>query len=173
MARIRQQSLPMSTPCHQEFAYCHQIATRNSGFRATVRAAMNKDQIARQNGQLLDACKARLGIASDYALAKEMSFPQQQLQHWRHGRAMNVRALYWVAQTLEADPRDLIAGYELEKAQDGAEREFWVSVLARSVKSVAKGAAKGVAIVALLMATVGYQATSSAIDAARRLRSRA
>ena len=76
--------------------------------------------------EYLDAAKARLGIESDYAMAKLLDITKQAMSNYRHGRnSMDVYAATRVAEILEIDPMEVIAAASAEGEKNPERRNFW------------------------------------------------
>lgn len=76
--------------------------------------------------ELLLKCKVKLGIKSDYALAKELEIPTQRISDYMSGkRVPDAYALVRIAECLKLDPLELIAEYGELSAKRESEKEFW------------------------------------------------
>ena len=77
----------------------------------------------------LDAVKTKLGLESDYALAKYMSWSTSQMSHYRlKRRALDDFQAARVAEVLERDPLELIAVANAERAKDEGEKDYWLAL---------------------------------------------
>lgn len=80
--------------------------------------------------ELLDACKARLGIESDYALAKHLRVTQQAVSSYRSSNStINDDVCLTVAQILCLPPLEVIALANAERARTPEARAKWESLL--------------------------------------------
>jgi len=87
---------------------------------------------------MLDACKKRLGLPSDYALAKACGMSRGAITQIRQGvRPVSPYLAFWTAITLEVDPAELWAEVEAQQEKHAARAEFWRSFLSRAQKVVA------------------------------------
>lgn len=79
--------------------------------------------------EFLDAVKVKLGIASDYALAKQLGFPLSTVSNYRTGRrALDDDAALVIATALECHPLQVIAAANAERAKTDEQRQRWSSV---------------------------------------------
>lgn len=80
--------------------------------------------------EYLDAIKGRLGIASDYALAKRLGFPQATISGYRTGRRVfDDEAALTVAQVLNIEPILVIAAANAERAKTPEVRQRWLDLM--------------------------------------------
>ena len=80
--------------------------------------------------EFLDAVKAKLGIESDYALAKRLGFPLSTVSNYRTGRrVLDDDAALSVANVLDVHPFVVIASANAERAKTPEQRERWSSVM--------------------------------------------
>lgn len=78
----------------------------------------------------LDAVKKRLGIESDYALAKSLGFSLSSVSGYRTGRRfLDDDAALTVAQALNINPLIVIASANAERAKTPEQRERWSGVM--------------------------------------------
>lgn len=106
--------------------------------------------------RLLDRIAARLGISSDYAIAKALRAPTQRIYSYRSGRTqMDDDAAVEAAILAGDDPAAVLAEIRGERAKSPATREAWqrVAKLARAAVSPAKAACAVLALVAALAVT--------------------
>lgn len=81
----------------------------------------------------LDACKAKLNLPSDYALAKACGISNGALAEIRHRkRAVSPYLAYWFAITLERDPAEVLAEIEEQQEKHEGRRDFWRSFRSRA-----------------------------------------
>lgn len=80
--------------------------------------------------EYLDACKKRLGITSDYALAKALKVAQPTVIGYRSGRSIiNDDAALSVAEILKIDPLQVIATANAERAKTPESRARWMGLI--------------------------------------------
>lgn len=80
--------------------------------------------------EYLDAVKQRLGVASDYALAKALGFSLSSVSGYRTGRRfLDDDAALTVAQTLNVNPLVVIAAANLERAKTPEQAARWSGVM--------------------------------------------
>ena len=76
--------------------------------------------------QLLDRCLAALDLPSDYALAKQWGLTTACISQYRTGKnRIDDYALCRIAETLDLDPRQLMAERELSRKPHGPRRSYW------------------------------------------------
>ncbi|MBD1410261.1 DUF3693 domain-containing protein [Burkholderia contaminans] len=80
--------------------------------------------------QWLDALKERLGLPSDYAVAKALGVTRGAVSHYRTGRSAfdDVTAVR-AAELLGMDPAVMLASVQYERAKNEDVREAWASLL--------------------------------------------
>jgi transcriptional regulator with XRE-family HTH domain len=77
----------------------------------------------------LDAVKKRLGISSDYALAKALGISQQAVSNYRAGRSkMDDDVALTIAELLGINPLAVIAAANAERAKTDEARARWINV---------------------------------------------
>lgn len=80
--------------------------------------------------KLIDECRERLGVESDYALGKLWGVAQNSISQYRTGkRGFDDYMLHRVAETLDKDPRELTATRELDREPNGKRRSYWEKLL--------------------------------------------
>ena len=80
--------------------------------------------------EFLDAVKEKLGITSDYALAKQLGFPLSTMSNYRTGRRIiDDDAALEVAMALEVNPLQVIAAANIERAKTPEQRARWSGVV--------------------------------------------
>jgi len=80
--------------------------------------------------QYLAACKARLGIESDYALAKALGVTQSTVSSYRIGRSrIDNDVALTVAEILGIDPIAVIAAASAERAKTPEQRARWTHLM--------------------------------------------
>ncbi len=73
-----------------------------------------------------DAAKQRIGITSDYELAKRIGSSDKHMPAMRKGtRAVPLDVAYKLAITLELDPALVVADLEAQREKNEARRAFW------------------------------------------------
>lgn len=90
-----------------------------------------------KSAELMDALKAKIGITSDYALAKKLGVNQARISAYRHGKEkpdfyICVKAGIF----LNLDPVKIAAEIELEKEKNEERRGFWRDFLSHSTPAV-------------------------------------
>lgn len=74
----------------------------------------------------LSEAKQRLGLKSDYALAKELGISEGSIGHYRNGRrVLDDYTAAKLAEALEIDPLEVIAAANAEREKDEKKREYW------------------------------------------------
>ncbi len=87
--------------------------------------------------ELLDQSKTKLGVSSDYALAKKLEMNQGDITGYRKGtRYPTPYALVKIALLLDLDPLALIAEAEAQTEKNPQRKGFWQN-FARRVGSLA------------------------------------
>lgn len=80
--------------------------------------------------QFLDAVKEKLGIESDYALAKRLGFPFSTMSNYRTGRRiLDDDAALSVALALDIHPFEVIAAANVERAKTPEQAARWSGVM--------------------------------------------
>jgi len=80
--------------------------------------------------EFLDAVKEKLGIESDYALAKRLGFSLSAVSSYRTGRRiLDDDAALVVALTLDTHPFNVIAAVNAERAKTPEQRALWSGVM--------------------------------------------
>lgn len=80
--------------------------------------------------EYLAACKKRLGIESDYALAKALGVSQQAVSSYRAGNSkINDDVALTVAEILEVNPLQVIASANAERAKTPAQKAKWLGLM--------------------------------------------
>lgn len=97
--------------------------------------------------EFLDAVKEKLGIDSDYALAKRLGFSLSGMSNYRTGRRiLDDDAALAVATALEVHPFEVIAAANAERAKTPEMRARWMGLIegflsllphAKTVRSIA------------------------------------
>lgn len=83
--------------------------------------------------EYLDAAKARLGVESDYELAKRLEAPRGNITEIRQGkRGVPVEMAFRLAITLELDPASVVADLESQREKNEKRRSFWAGFLQRA-----------------------------------------
>ncbi|MYM96254.1 hypothetical protein [Duganella vulcania] len=79
--------------------------------------------------EYLDAVKAKRGLPSDYALAKELEVSQQTVTHYRNGRtSMGIETSMRVGEILGVDGHKVYADGQIERAKNSAQTAFWTDI---------------------------------------------
>lgn len=80
--------------------------------------------------EYLAACKARLGIESDYALAKQLGVRQPTISSYRMGRSrMDDDVALKVAEILNLHPLQVIAAANAERAKTDEQKARWMGLM--------------------------------------------
>lgn len=80
--------------------------------------------------EYLAACKTRLGIESDYALAKALGVTQQAVSSYRSGNSkINDDVALRVAEILHLHPLQVIAAANAERAKTEEAKARWMGVM--------------------------------------------
>lgn len=80
--------------------------------------------------EYLAACKDRLGIDSDYALAKRLGVRQPTISSYRAGRSrMDDDVALKVAEILELHPMQVIAAANAERAKTEEQKARWIGLM--------------------------------------------
>lgn len=86
-----------------------------------------------KSAELMDALKEKIGITSDYALAKKLGVNQARISAYRHGKE---KADFYICVKagifLNLDPAKIAAEIELEKEKNEERRGFWRDFLSHS-----------------------------------------
>jgi len=84
----------------------------------------------------LDRAKHKLGVDSDYALAKALKMRASTISGYRAGRSrMDDDAAFKVAQILGIDPILPIAAANAERTKSPEMKEFWEGLVSKFAKS--------------------------------------
>lgn len=104
----------------------------------------------------LDDTKKKLGVSSDYALAKQTGISQEAISQYRNGkRVMDDYTAAKLAEVLEIDPLEVIATANADREKDENRANFW--------RVLAKKRAAPIAAILLLVGVAGI--TYEHIDA--------
>lgn len=88
--------------------------------------------------ELLDKSKTKLGVNSDYALAKALEIHQARLSAYRKGvEHPDPYALVKIAMLLDLDPLALIAEAEEQSEKNPARKAFWGNFARRATSKLA------------------------------------
>lgn len=111
-----------------------------------------------QTTKLLDAAKKRLGLSSDYALAKRLGITTARMSNYRQERrGLDEDICFTVAELLDMEPGEVLAMMAMDRAQDAKTRKAWARVISR----IGSHAAAVLLVVAVVM-TAPEWATSPA-----------
>lgn len=90
--------------------------------------------------ELLLECKIKLGIKSDYALAKALKSSTGMVSHYMAGkRSPDPFTCLQMALILKRDPLEIIAEVEAESEKNEKKREFWRDFLVQARKVTGRG----------------------------------
>jgi DNA-binding XRE family transcriptional regulator len=82
-----------------------------------------------KTAEYLDAVKNRLGLPSDYALAKVLGVARESVNAFRNGRsAMGIETCMKVGELLNVDGHAVYAQGQIERAKKPEIRDFWQSI---------------------------------------------
>ena len=88
--------------------------------------------------QMLDAMKLRIGVQSDYALAKHLGFTKSFLSAVRLGRAgFGDESGLIVAHTLNEPPEYILSLLHAERAKDANARKVWQGMAEKFARAIA------------------------------------
>lgn len=108
--------------------------------------------------EYLDATKAKIGVESDYELAKRLECPNGHVTEMRSGkRGVPLAIAFKIAITLELDPATVVADLESQREKNAKRREFWTGFTRRA------------AVVAALVCTLALSFSATYEDAAATL----
>jgi len=80
--------------------------------------------------EYLDACKTRLGIESDYALAKALKVTQSTVSSYRIGRSrIDDEVALTVSEILGLNPMQVIAAANAERAKTPEAKARWTGIM--------------------------------------------
>ena len=84
-----------------------------------------------ETNKLLDECKAKLHVETDYALAKKFDLHNGLISDYRSGKRIpDALACFKIAEVLGLDEKKLIAQFEAMSAKNEKVREYWEKKLA-------------------------------------------
>lgn len=79
--------------------------------------------------EYLDDIKQRLGLPSDYALAKALGITRESVSQLRNGKtSMGIETAMKAGEFLRVDGHRVYADSQIERARKPEIREFWLSV---------------------------------------------
>lgn len=82
--------------------------------------------------KVLDEAKEKLGVESDYGLAKKLGIPNPRISEYRSGKATpDAYACAKLADALGVDPLALLAQVEAATEKNEARRNYWRAVSER------------------------------------------
>lgn len=80
--------------------------------------------------EYLAACKKRLGIESDYALAKALGVAQSSVSNYRIGRSrIDDEVALTIAEILQVNPMQVIAAANAERAKTPEQKARWTGLM--------------------------------------------
>lgn len=83
--------------------------------------------------EYLDAAKAKMGVESDYALAKRFEVGNGFVAEMRSGkRGIPLDVAFKLAITLELDPAQVVADLESQREKNEKRRTFWTGFIQRA-----------------------------------------
>lgn len=81
---------------------------------------------------LLDQCREKLGVPTDYKMAQEMKIKDARISDYRSGKRIpDAYACSKIAGVLEIDEMMLIAHFEAQSAKNPDVKEYWEKKLER------------------------------------------
>lgn len=108
--------------------------------------------------EYLDACKAKMGVQSDYELGKRLDLSNAHIPAMRRGsRNVPLDIAYKIAITLELDPAAVVADLEYQREKNEKRKAFW------------KGFTRRAAMVAALVCTLAWSYSATFESAAGML----
>jgi transcriptional regulator with XRE-family HTH domain len=94
--------------------------------------------------EYLDAYKAKLGLPSDYALAKSLGVTRAAASKWKLGHAVpDELACARIADALGIEPIEVIAAAQFERAKDEHSRAVWESIWGKAAGAIVKASIVG------------------------------
>lgn len=88
--------------------------------------------------KVIDEAKERLGVESDYALAKKLEINQARISQYRKGKeSLDAYACARLAEVLKMDPFELLAQVEAETEKNETRRTYWKKVAERMAAGTA------------------------------------
>lgn len=79
--------------------------------------------------EYLDAAKAKLGLPSDYALAKHLGLTHVTVMGYRNGRsALGIETAIKIGEILGIDSHIVYSDGQLERAKTPSAKEFWMGI---------------------------------------------
>ncbi len=76
--------------------------------------------------KILDKAKEKLGLSSDYALAKKLDVPKTRIGNYRTGYSTpDLEMCFKFAEILEEEPQAIIAAVRLDAEKEPSKIEFW------------------------------------------------
>lgn len=82
--------------------------------------------------KVINEAKEKLGVESDYSLAKRLEIPNPRISEYRSGKARpDAYACARFAEVLEMDPFELLAQVEAATEKNEARRTYWKQVAER------------------------------------------
>jgi transcriptional regulator with XRE-family HTH domain len=101
--------------------------------------------------EVLDAVKARHGLASDYKLAQFLGMGDANVRNYRHGRSLpDERAVQKIADALGEPPYILLAEIQAQRAHSDEARGLWER-MAEQLKHVRHAVATVMLVMGLAM----------------------
>lgn len=90
--------------------------------------------------KVLDEAKEKLGVESDYGLAKKLGIPNPRISEYRSGKATpDAYACARLADALGVDPLALLAQVEAATEKNEARRNYWRAVSERVGAGIVAG----------------------------------
>lgn len=79
--------------------------------------------------EYLDAVKKRLGISSDYALAKRLGVTRSAVSKFQNGAVFGDDVAVTVAEILQIHPMEVISAANAERAKTPEQKARWVGLM--------------------------------------------
>lgn len=100
--------------------------------------------------ELLLECKIKLGIDTDYKLAKAMEIHSGLISNYMSGKRIpDAYACIRMSMILQRNPAEIIALVEAESEKNEKRKAFWVDFLARAKQAAKRGTLLLICIAAL------------------------
>ena len=115
--------------------------------------------------QYLDAYKAKLHLASDYAAAKALGITRAAVSKYRNGHGgFDDETAVRLAEALEINPLEVIAAANGERARDDNSKRFWERVWGKSTGAATTASVAAVFILGLAAAPSPANSTPLELD---------
>ncbi|MCK5532404.1 MAG: helix-turn-helix domain-containing protein [Halopseudomonas aestusnigri] len=112
------------------------------------RNTQNEERPMKSSNDYLDAVQKKLGLSSDYKLAKHYGVAKSTISRYRSGRPLDNDIAWNVAEDLGIDPAEVIAVAEIERAKRSQDEEG-LRVWKRRFQAVTHSAATIFGVIAI------------------------